>query len=727
MSAHEDYLDLDDDVHVNGVATTPLSEDVENTELSRKSAAIPTTPLQDEAIAVEKPAVPEQKPSTDSLLSKKESESLSNGPATAGNAIGFTFSAVPSSSPATSLCMQSAVTAPPSTSVFDKVVAQNESKNAVPAFSIKSEKLPPLTFSTTSSVLESAVLKDTKLELPYSANDTVAKENGPSENDKKNTQEILEVKKSEDAPSPVTSSAKGIFSFGSPANNATFNNGLPNTVPSMPTALTPVVFTSTSSSNQSSVPTTSSVSVPPPFTGGSSLSNGFAASASTFATAAGTMGSTGIASSTQPLNSAITPSVSSGPVFQFGTSTAISAVSGGSENSGAKLPETALGNTTSPFTKSSVTPGGSGIFGFNASTSKTTGGEGQTTVAATTTGSIFGFQAVSSSTALVSTSAPSFPSQCPSSASSPVFGLSVATSLGSGAPVFSSNAFNSGAASASTSLGASSMSSPVTASSGPASSLFGSGWQPSKPTIPAFGSTSPSTVFSFGPSASGPSADGNKTTPIVFGSSTSAAPAVFGSSTSGSSAAGSTTPAVFGSSTPGSSAAGNSTPFLFGAMNSSAPPPSIFSFSSAGPTPASSQPVFGNTSTPAFLFGLTPTPTPAGNNDQMSMEDSMAEDSMQPTTPVFSQPPASAPSTGFVFGGSTPSPSFGGAAPTPGGSPFQFGSQQNQMGGAQSLSPFQPSGSVEFNAGGAGSFSLGTGGDKSNRKIVKVKNRLRRK
>lgn len=102
------------------------------------------------------------------------------------------------------------------------------------------------------------------------------------------------------------------------------------------------------------------------------------------------------------------------------------------------------------------------------------------------------------------------------------------------------------------------------------------------------------------------------------------------------------------------------------------------------------------------------------------MEDSMAEDTVQatppanqPATPVFGQQPAPLQSN-FAFGASTPT----------GATPFQFGSQQNIT--PQNPSPFQASGSLEFNAGG--SFSLGTGGgDKSNRKYVKVKHRPQRK
>lgn len=99
------------------------------------------------------------------------------------------------------------------------------------------------------------------------------------------------------------------------------------------------------------------------------------------------------------------------------------------------------------------------------------------------------------------------------------------------------------------------------------------------------------------------------------------------------------------------------------------------------------------------------------------MVDSMAEDSVQvtpPSSPMFGQQPAPVQSN-FVFGASTHS----------GTSPFQFASQQNVA--PQNPSPFQATGSLEFNAGG-GSFSLGSGGgDKSGRKIIKVKHRNRKK
>lgn len=91
------------------------------------------------------------------------------------------------------------------------------------------------------------------------------------------------------------------------------------------------------------------------------------------------------------------------------------------------------------------------------------------------------------------------------------------------------------------------------------------------------------------------------------------------------------------------------------------------------------------------------------------MEDSMVDDTNQvatpnPPVPVFGQ-------TGSLFG----APS---GAPAPG---FQFGAQPSQ-------SLFQPGSNLEFNAGNQAVSGSGAGGDKANRRIVKVsRNKPRRK
>nr|XP_027189839.1 nuclear pore complex protein NUP1-like isoform X3 [Cicer arietinum] len=179
----------------------------------------------------------------------------------------------------------------------------------------------------------------------------------------------------------------------------------------------------------------------------------------------------------------------------------------------------------------------------------------------------------------------------------------------------------------------------------------------------------------------------------------------FGTSFSSSPLSSSTSGFSFGATTP--SVASTSSPMMFGSSTGASGPQ--FSFSSAAAT-TNTQPAFGNPS-PVFAFGSA-----SVNNDQMSMEDSMAEDTIQatpPVTPVFGQQPAPVQSN-FVFGAPT----------STGANPFQFGGQQNIA--PQNPSPFQASGSVEFNAGG--SFSLGTGGvDKSGRKHIKIKHNRQRK
>ncbi|PPD87264.1 hypothetical protein GOBAR_DD15792 [Gossypium barbadense] len=311
---------------------------------------------------------------------------------------------------------------------------------------------------------------------------------------------------------------------------------------------------------------------------------------------------------------------------------------------GTSFPVAGTGNSTFS-TKSAITGSGSNIFGFGAPAAPTS--------TALTQG-LNPFNAVDTQASAAGTgigsSTHSTPIQFSSSASSPSFGLGGNATFSSGTSIFGSSAsvakpFSSGA-----SFGTSSSSSEtnsLSSSSGIAAGAFGSNWQ--APKTLTFGSSS---GFSFGSSTSV--------------SAPSSAPTIFGSSTGASSS-------------------------------------SIFSFTSAAAaTP--SQPVFGNTS-PGLVFGSTP----SSNNDQM--EDSMAEDTVQasPTVVTFSQQPISSPASGFVFGASNPS----------GAGSVQFGGQTS-IGAPQNPSPFLASGSVEFGAGG--SFSLGTGGsDKSARKFVKVR------
>ncbi|KAJ8898793.1 hypothetical protein K2173_006325 [Erythroxylum novogranatense] len=272
----------------------------------------------------------------------------------------------------------------------------------------------------------------------------------------------------------------------------------------------------------------------------------------------------------------------------------------------------------------------------------------------------------------ISSSTPNMPSQFGLSSSSSSSGLAGNTPLVSDSSLFNSSSSMGNMFSSSANFGMA-LSSPasgvntVNSSIASSSTVFGASWQTPR---------SPVSVSTFSPSSS--------STGFVFGASVS-------------------------------STATSGTSMVFGSLIN-APSGSTFPFSS--PAPATSmQPVFSNSNS-TFAFSLSG----SSNNDQMNVEDSMAEDTVQasaPAAPLFNQP-AFSPSSGFVFDATIPSGlgQFGSSTASM-ANPFQFGSQPN-LAALQNTSPFQASGSLEFNAGG--SFSLGAGGgDKASRKIVRVK------
>ncbi|KAB2627130.1 mucin-19 [Pyrus ussuriensis x Pyrus communis] len=280
--------------------------------------------------------------------------------------------------------------------------------------------------------------------------------------------------------------------------------------------------------------------------------------------------------------------------------------------------------------------------------------------------------------------------------------------------------------------------------------VFAASWQPGKSPVfaTAFNSTSLSTGLSYVASSVAPATN---SAPIVSrgssiavttctnsvpfgsgGSSTAAATTnnvsfVFG----GSSSAAATTisaPITFGGSTVSST--NNNSGSLFSSSNG-ASSTSMFSFTSTAPTSAPSQPPFGN-SNPVFPFGSP------GNNDQLNMKDS--NQASTPTAPVFGQqfqfgqlPILNSPSASVFVGPNNKvgkKRQFGGTLNAPAASPFQFAGQQN-LTNPQNPNPFQASGSLGVNQGLGGSFSVGSSGgdgDKSHRRIIKVKhNRPRKK
>ncbi|GJW40470.1 hypothetical protein Tco_0066315 [Tanacetum coccineum] len=260
---------------------------------------------------------------------------------------------------------------------------------------------------------------------------------------------------------------------------------------------------------------------------------------------------------------AVTPSVPS--LFGSGTTSIPSSTSG-----------------TSPFSSSAFTIGTSSSFGISSMTTSSEGKYGNSTSGPAT--SIFGstWDPAKSSRfynfGVSATPTPSGTTSIPSSTS--------------GTSHFSSSAFTIGTSSSFSisSMTASSEGKYGNSTSGPATSIFGSTWDPTKSF--RFGTT-----YNFGASATPtPSAT---TSPVVFGAS----------STRG------------------------STKYSFGA---GAGPPSSFSTPTQNQSPLT--PVFGNsTSGPAtsiFWSTWDPEKSSGFGTNHMSM-DGMEEDSMQTPTPVF--------------------------------------------------------------------------------------------
>ncbi|XP_020230837.1 nuclear pore complex protein NUP1 isoform X2 [Cajanus cajan] len=720
MSAPEDYLELDDDAYPNGAVPTFSTLGKETTVSA--SVADRTTP----AIGT---AVPEKPPGSSVLMpskiftidgkphvrtadgSKVEEKSdvptsitssasdpivkPTTGASTAAfnTNLGSNKSTTPNGSVANAPTFNFGNKVVPSTEMTAADAPSKDSTKSGPLFGLEKvassketgadaplvnsgflknvDNVPQVPFTFSSSVGESAVFKF-----------------GSSDSKPKSTISSITVA------GAVDSMPKALDSDNSGAKTnivTSFSARSPEPVSSAASTplLTPSanIFTFGNSSNENNGPAASSPafsSAFPPmptknFTGQNIFSSSSDAASNSGISATVTSSSTPsvVAASNSSSSAQVASSSPTTSFFKFGSSPLPSSLpvsSSGSEP---------VENKSGIFGSSSAAVGstGSGIFGFSSSTTATGNSQSLGSVFGTTSGSVSAALA-SSVTSGFSTSSESQSVAFGSSASSPLFGLTGNTAFSSGSSLFPSsnsattNIFNAGTTSGQSAPASSLEANPVSSSSGTSSSVFGlSSWQPSKssPFGSSFSSSSsPSSGFSFSSS---------------FSSSSS--------STSGFS---------FVASTP--SVTSTSSPMMFG---SSASTPQ-FSFSSAAPT-INTQPAFGS-STPVFTF----VSASANNNDQMSMEDSMAEDTVQaatPATPVFGQQPAPLQSN-FAFGASTPT----------GANPFQFGSQQNIA--PQNPSPFQASGSLEFNAGG--SFSLGTGGgDKAGRKFVKVKHRPRKK
>ncbi|KAL8218342.1 hypothetical protein R6Q57_021715 [Mikania cordata] len=621
------------------------------------------------------------------------------------------------------------------------------------------------------------------------ANFSVSNNENGNGNSNGNDQKSINMFGKSESSSPTVSAAtstNGIFSFGTSSKNSSTLNTTPDSNPpifpslvpfpastsaattaAISTTTIPVVSFSTSVSAQafsfgsatSTAPTTSVVQ-----TGNTSTSSPFSATA--FATTA-TTGS-GLFGFSAPA-AASSSNTTGGGLFGFSsptvpTSSTTTTIGSGLSGFNSPAPATTtttgsglFGFSSQAAATSTSTTAASGVFGFSSpaaaasnATTTSSGLFGFSSAAATSTttnaaaagSGLFGFSSAAATSTTTRSGLFGFSSPAAATSTTPTtesshFGFSSpaavtsTTTTASGLFGFSSPAAATSATTA-TGSGPFGFSSPAAATSATTTTTTGSGLfgfsSSAAATTAAPGSQSHGSFFNITSGFQG-STHASSTSSLfessapAFGSSPSFGVGPISDTKSGNSASRSTT-SIFGSTwqQPQNSSGFGSTftspsssTFTFGA--SSTP---ISSFATAGASNSSfgGSSVFGN-STP--VFGAVPATSPNNNNDQMSMEDSMAEDSMQTHSPVspFGQAPVSAP--GFMFGAATPTPT---PSLTPSAVPFSFGGQQNQAPPLQN--PFQSS-SVEFHAEGR-SFSLGSGGEKSKRKIVRVvKNKNRKK
>ncbi|KAL3838140.1 hypothetical protein ACJIZ3_022731 [Penstemon smallii] len=726
MSALEDSFEQDD-LHCNGIEPRPFSERSRPMEVPFKDS----NPPGEDPKFVKTTVQPEVK-SPPGLVIRQTGELGDPSSVKVGEGssrIAFPASEEPSAAPHSAVLPQSGAT-------FDK---PKEARNPPPLFSFSSkvaDKFQPLASESSSRAPES------KLEISSSLVNISAPTGSQSVIPESNKSDLLNPLKAAEGigKSDAAASNGPLFpkppsmSFTAASSNDTdqITNGdaflfTPST--SAPNAASTGTGTSTSATSTGSifgsavVPTNfaapiAKLSAPIDSQPKAEINQSSGNTSSSHPTIAASSGSSifGFTSSTSSstgnnLQGSLFGSASKS--FGSGDGTGSQGVSVQSVSS-ASLPSFGINNSSSfgsAFSNSQVfNP--SSTFGFSSAASSSDAIAVVATTEPTSNLPQFGASStvVSESTAVSSSS----------NASPGIFGFGLNSSTNAAAAVGSSNGSNPNPSLFSFAASSSPVTAPVTNTS----SSF---------------SSSSAGIFNFSAITS-PSSSAMNSNSSSNSSSTTAPSNVFGTSWQSP-----TTSSIFGSTFTSSSGPSPSTGFLFATSSStsSAPTnaaPSIFSSS----TGASSSPVFSFTSPSASALSTPPqsvfgfAASSPGNNDQMNAEDSMAEDPVQSSAAAaFGQPPISRSSSSVsVFGQQpavSPSPPgfMFGQTVQPQANPFQFGGQQNQAAPLASTpnpnpNPFQASSSLEFNSGG--SFSLGSGGDKSGRRIVRInKNRNRKK
>ncbi|KAK4284009.1 hypothetical protein QN277_000900 [Acacia crassicarpa] len=726
MSAHEEYLDLDDDVYPNGSASSLSSEKqtIDSTIVAKKSVATETVAKEGPtaslvAVSFKSPRVDDQTPNgttgngsiigekvglsnsttlsspaltfksdgaTESIFGSGKSTSL-NGSATAPPFFNF-GSKVASSTEVTTIEAPPKESRKPSSlfSFGDKIVSSKESVADAPTHNSGANKnfdqgqqmrTPLSSVGAESASMKFGAASDSKLGNSVSSIVTGATESMPtfpaSDNAdaKTNVNSGFFPQSSEPAVIPAAStssstSATSIFSFGQSSNQ---NNGPPASETSSSTS-----FPTSVSNNFTSQNIFSSSSLGP-------NSSNVATAASSSISMTTSIPTVTFASSTNSASSSVAASSQTPSFFKFGSSPNLTTGLPVSSSSKQDTLSGTLGSST--FSSSSAVAGATGNSFFGLSS------PAMTTVNSQSHGSLFGLStsrlgAQGSATSVFATSQnQSIPFG--SSASSPLFGLSGNTSFSSGSSISPSSsvtdAFSSGS-----STGLSTSASPSTANvgssiSGATPSLFGaSSWQADKSPF----NPSSSAGFPFGASSASVSSSSSSSSGFSFGASSASVSSNSLSSgfpfaaSSGSVLSTSSSP-MFGSSTV-SVAPTASTP-MFGSSTVSVAPtastPMFGSFTSVAST--TSTPMFGSstasvsatTSTP--MFGSSAASVASTTSTPMFGSSTIASTTSTPifggsslsasSSPIFSFTSAGmATSRQPVFGNPNPVFSFGSAA-----------------------------------------------------------------
>ncbi|KAG4150686.1 hypothetical protein ERO13_D04G018900v2 [Gossypium hirsutum] len=730
ISAHEDYLDLDDGHYSIGATPARFGEwreksdnSVNGSKRAASEAVVEKPSIFSEVMPISSAAVnrnPGMRTSNGSPVVEKNSSITFPVVQVANSSMQSAFLGSQSTQAAKKDAFSTESNAPPMVSIGEKV-APVQLDAAVTTFGFASRNVGEVLTITGSSGVKLAKSSDQELDFSSSfATTAPGVTNHLSEKTDRGSTMNGIFRTPETALTSAVSTSN--FKFGASADCSAVNNGS---------------FSSSSFSFSSPVP----YLVPSNGRSSSSATANNNDSPATATTSASATVNPTICHTSIPSVETSIPSFTASPVFKFSSS---GDPSTSREATKSKTQDTSLGNvgifpcsstfaftcsgssavssttgTTAVFTSSgnssfsgtcsTITNSGSGFFSSTFTTVMGTGSSifGSSSSTTSTCSSIFG----GTSLPVAGTGNSTFSTKSAITGSgSNIFGFGApaaptSTALTQGLNPF--NAVDTQASAAGTGIGSSTHSTPIQFSSSASSPSFGLGGNATFSSGTSIFGSSASVAKPFSSGASfGTSSSSSETNSLS--SSSGIAAGAFGSNWQAPKTLtfGSSSGFSFGSST--SVSAPSSAPTIFGS-STGASSSSIFSFTSAAAaTP--SQPVFGNTS-PGLVFGSTP----SSNNDQM--EDSMAEDTVQasPTVVTFSQQPISSPASGFVFGASNPS----------GAGSVQFGGQTS-IGAPQNPSPFLASGSVEFGAGG--SFSLGTGGsDKSARKFVKVRKQRRDK